>query len=552
MKKNYLFLIILSFSVFILSGQTQTMQNSVYEVTVNVSSCCSANLSDSLNIITLESVDTDSVYQSSFDNYQSVTFESIPNGNYNLKVDVEGYKTYNEYSLSVEQNMNIDPIILIPTFPPVNIYLDTVTSMLSWDDPVFATLDERFNSSNFPPSWWNSESQGVGWQHSDDGGSEGFQIPYNGGLYTFVNNDNAEPGNNGCCDKLITKEVNLRYRDYFKLEFDSYFTAEGGQTAMVNYSTNGGQTWNLLAEMEAGTDWQPIEVDLSFLSGFEGEENVLFQFFTSDNNQNGSGWAIDNIIISAGYFNPEYYVLELGTEVYNIESDINTFYIPDLIYGSNYTYRLGAYACCALGSGSFNLFTSAYLPLPENLQVNFNENTNELNIEWNIPSFLESVPAGLTGFNLNMDGDNLSEIVYEGEAAGETISQTISEFSTGEHEFCITATYDLTEYGFPGITESSTQVCENVNVVYTQIPETDERGSLVKMYPNPATNQLTIESAENIETIYVVNQLGQTILEKSINAKQAKVNTAKLENGIYFVRVKTEKGILNKKVVIQN
>jgi hypothetical protein len=76
--------------------------------------------------------------------------------------------------------------------------------------------------------------------------------------------------------------------------------------------------------------------------------------------------------------------------------------------------------------------------------------------------------------------------------------------------------------------------------------------SRIFIFPNPATNQLTVESAQTIEKIFFVNHFGQTILEKSIDAKQAKVNTSELKNGIYFLRVKTDKGILNKKVVIQH
>lgn len=553
LKKINLLFIFCCFAFFVLSGQNQkSFDISVSDVSVNITSCCSNSLGDSVNRVTLESLETDSIYQASFGASQSVTFESIPNGKYNLKVEVKGHQTFMHPSIDIEQNYSEDVMVFIPVFPPANLLLDTVTSILCWDKPLFAPLEESFINSTFPPDSWNSETQGIGWQLSDNGSSEGFPVPNNGGFYAFVNNDNAEPGNNGCCDLLTTSSINLRYRDSFTLGFDSFFTAKAGQTALVNYSTNGGQTWNLLSEMEASTEWQSIEIDLSFLSGFEGEENVLFQFETSDNGQQGSGWAIDNVLVSAGNFNAEYYVLELGTSSYEIDFDSTTFFIPNLMYGTEYIYKLGSYACCIISSSEYKSFTSGYLPVPENFQINFDENTNELYVEWTVPVLLSNVPEGLTGFTLEMDGNTLSEVPYQGESAGETIIQTIFGFSPGEHEFCVSAIYDLTPYGFSGIIESSLQNCASITIIYTETIEDIKAALSVKMYPNPTTNKLTIESADKIETVSVVNLLGQSVLVKEVGLKQVVLNTSVLENGIYLLRVKTEYGIMNKKIVVEN
>ena len=60
--------------------------------------------------------------------------------------------------------------------------------------------------------------------------------------------------------------------------------------------------------------------------------------------------------------------------------------------------------------------------------------------------------------------------------------------------------------------------------------------SNVKMYPNPATNVLNIESVSNIEKVSVYNVLGQQVLSKISNNKLVNLDVSNLEVGIYVVK----------------
>lgn len=85
---------------------------------------------------------------------------------------------------------------------------------------------------------------------------------------------------------------------------------------------------------------------------------------------------------------------------------------------------------------------------------------------------------------------------------------------------------------------------------YEQLyPETE-----IAIYPNPASNQFTIEG-KGVETseIKIYNQLGQTIqMPLSKEAGKVSVNSSHVVPGIYFVIIQSENGEMStRKVVIE-
>jgi len=60
----------------------------------------------------------------------------------------------------------------------------------------------------------------------------------------------------------------------------------------------------------------------------------------------------------------------------------------------------------------------------------------------------------------------------------------------------------------------------------------------IKVFPNPSSNYITIDSKEQIKSISVINNLGQTLLKSNINT----VNIKQLSNGVYLVKVELENG----------
>jgi hypothetical protein len=64
----------------------------------------------------------------------------------------------------------------------------------------------------------------------------------------------------------------------------------------------------------------------------------------------------------------------------------------------------------------------------------------------------------------------------------------------------------------------------------------------VKLYPNPAQNEFSIESDVDIKQIKMYNQLGQVVLEFDDIKPQPSYNISVLSKGIYFVELSSVQG----------
>jgi uncharacterized protein (DUF1684 family) len=59
----------------------------------------------------------------------------------------------------------------------------------------------------------------------------------------------------------------------------------------------------------------------------------------------------------------------------------------------------------------------------------------------------------------------------------------------------------------------------------------------LRYYPNPANNVLNIENATEINSVSIVNALGQSVISKTVNGNAVQVDVSSLSKGIYFVTV---------------
>lgn len=66
----------------------------------------------------------------------------------------------------------------------------------------------------------------------------------------------------------------------------------------------------------------------------------------------------------------------------------------------------------------------------------------------------------------------------------------------------------------------------------------------IRIYPNPATKVLNIETSYDIE-VKISNVLGKTVL----SSKEKQININNLPQGVYVVKIETDKGTITKKVI---
>jgi hypothetical protein len=70
------------------------------------------------------------------------------------------------------------------------------------------------------------------------------------------------------------------------------------------------------------------------------------------------------------------------------------------------------------------------------------------------------------------------------------------------------------------------------------------------VYPNPARDQVTISSSEEMTRITVINYVGQLIANLDVQQNKIVLNTQNYESGVYIVRIETENGVVTKRFAI--
>lgn len=75
---------------------------------------------------------------------------------------------------------------------------------------------------------------------------------------------------------------------------------------------------------------------------------------------------------------------------------------------------------------------------------------------------------------------------------------------------------------------------------------------LISLFPNPSSNYVDILSYENIETISIVNMLGDLILSEQINQNSDRISTSDLADGVYIINIKTITENLTKKLIVKH
>ncbi len=113
--------------------------------------------------------------------------------------------------------------------------------------------------------------------------------------------------------------------------------------------------------------------------------------------------------------------------------------------------------------------------------------------------------------------------------------------------FCGQAFSTLTDFWVVRIDSNG---CEYVGC-NVGIEELGVDGGEIEIYPNPTTNEFTIENSQlRINAIHIYNVLGEEVLklERIANSEKA-IDISTWKAGVYFVEVETEKGVVRKKVV---
>ncbi len=101
----------------------------------------------------------------------------------------------------------------------------------------------------------------------------------------------------------------------------------------------------------------------------------------------------------------------------------------------------------------------------------------------------------------------------------------------------LTTRAHLSQYILVGVpTGTSTVYIDNVYFRKTASGINTSTVSTTHIYPNPATNTLKIEAAQNVENVTISNLMGQEVISMEPNTMNVSLDIANLSNGIYIVK----------------
>ncbi|MFO7874661.1 MAG: T9SS type A sorting domain-containing protein, partial [Bacteroidales bacterium] len=83
-----------------------------------------------------------------------------------------------------------------------------------------------------------------------------------------------------------------------------------------------------------------------------------------------------------------------------------------------------------------------------------------------------------------------------------------------------------------------------------EVSATDINDVSLSIYPVPASDRLFIESNARISDIRMVDMLGQVVYNATVNNTQYEINVSGMQNGVYFIQMTTNAGVVTQRVQV--
>ena len=164
-----------------------------------------------------------------------------------------------------------------------------------------------------------------------------------------------------------------------------------------------------------------------------------------------------------------------------------------------------------------------------NVMAETGGDVSEVHLYWSAPE------PGSTGNLLNYIILKNGELIADSLMVTEYDDYDVTFFET--YEYVIIAVYD--------------DNCEAASAPLSVTPIPDaiqESGKDIKVYPNPANETLHVEGT-GVHQVEVFNMMGQSVMR--LNEGFEHILLKDLQNGVYFVRLKTHEGDMTVKLVIE-
>ena len=171
---------------------------------------------------------------------------------------------------------------------------------------------------------------------------------------------------------------------------------------------------------------------------------------------------------------------------------------------------------------------------------------SEQTIAWNV-AFTNQAPTNVTALNVLLSTDG-----------GQTFPNTIAENVPNNGVYTFTVPNFPTETARVRIVDGANTIFDvnDVDFSIVDFSSTKNRkaASSIVLFPNPAGNSITINSQAVINRVSIYDVCGREVFQEKLNVNNSSVslNIASISNGIYFVRVFSNSGIIGEEKIIVN
>jgi hypothetical protein len=88
------------------------------------------------------------------------------------------------------------------------------------------------------------------------------------------------------------------------------------------------------------------------------------------------------------------------------------------------------------------------------------------------------------------------------------------------------------------------------NAYVTGVNDLTKQENNVQVFPNPATEKITVRSSSEIKRINIYNYAGQDVLNEKVNQQEKSISLKSFQKGLYIIKVTTEAGEFTSKLSV--
>lgn len=409
-------------------------------------------------------------------------------------------------------------------------------------------LSEDFNGTAIPATWTVQQTNAnETWTISTiSGGASVASVDYD-----------ADLGQQN--EWLISPSMNLGNANYYYLKFKtglSYYWAvspNNNYDAFVKISTDNGTTWTQLwTETSLGTftNFALNSVTLD-ISAYKNNPNVkvAFQYVGSD----GASLYVDDFSVEGSssvqlnYCGPltfEDLFGDPGDEPITLVNfaGINNTTDATAYEGNSHEFFLSQTATVTQGQ-------SYDITLKGNTGGNY-ENSFAVFIDWNQNGTLND-PGEVYQVTQTITNSSGTDALQAVQAIAVPATATVGNTRMRVKKIygTIADNPDLTDPCAGSDYGQAEDYTVNVMASPLAVNETREKDSVFKVYPNPVTDILNIDSQVKVKSVNIFDAGGRKVYTSEVNNTRFDINLSKLSAGTYMVTAQTENGMQSVKVI---